>query len=136
MQQPTGYVALRGVVVPVLSALLLLLGAPRAHAQVPTPTTVASAGTSSGTTAGDRASSERTSDDAPSGATDAAHATVAVSTVHRSPQPPRPDRAPLALVPLRVEPPVSSSLTPPVGTGGPVVADRHRSTADGRAPPA
>ncbi len=141
MQQPTRYVALRGVVVPVLSALLLLLGAPLAHARVPTttPTPTAGAstpGTSSGTTAGDRPSSERTSDDAPSGATDAEHAAVAVSSAHRSPQPPRPDRAPLALVPLRVEPPVSSTRTPPVGADGVGVADRHRSTADGRAPPA
>ena len=136
MQQPTRYVALRGVVVPVLSALLLLLGAPLAHAQVPTTTGASTPGTSSGATAGDRPSSERTSDDAPSGATAAEHATVAVSSVHRSPQPPRPDRAPLALVPLRVEPPVSSSRTPPVGTDGRGVADRHRSTADGRAPPA
>jgi hypothetical protein len=134
--QPTRYVALRGVVVPVLSALLLLLGAPLAHAQVPTPSTAAPTGTSSGTTTGDRPSSERTSGDAPSGATDAEHATLTVSTVHRSSQPPRPDRAPLALVPLRVEPPVTSSPTPPVGSGEPGVADRHRSTADGRAPPA
>lgn len=136
MQQPTRYVALRGVVVPVLSALLLLLGAPLAHAQVAAPSTATSTGASSVTPAGDRPGSERTSDDAPSGATDAEHATVSVSTAHRSPQPPRPDRAPLALVPLRVEPPVTSSLTPPVGSDEPGVADRHRSTADGRAPPA
>ena len=139
MQQPTRYVALRGVVVPVLSALLLLLGAPLAHAQgiadTSTASTPGAAAHPARADGPDHPPGDR-SDDAPSGATDAEHATVAVSTVHRSPQPPRPERAPLALVPLRVEPPLTSSLTPPVAHDDPGVAERHRSTADGRAPPA
>ena len=135
MQQPTRYVALRGLVLPVLSALLLLLGSPVAPTTGPATT---SATTSSllASAHDARPTPGDPRDDAPSGATDAEHTTAVTSTVHRSPQPPRPDRAPLALVPLRVEPPAPTALTAPVVPDDPGLADRHRSTADGRAPPA
>ena len=146
--QSTRYAALRGAVVPVLSALLLLLGAPVAQAQGALAPEVTSSAAADGiaptpdhtapdhTAPDDPAPDDAAPEDAPAGATDVEHATMAASTAHRSPQPPRPDRTPLALVPLRVAPPVTSSLAPPVVSDGPGVADRHRSTADGRAPPA